>query len=357
MAYIEKRTSADGKVSYRAQIRIKGVPTINETFPTKRLAESWAKKTEIEIKEGKHFRTAESKKHTVAELIDRYIKSILPRKPKSIRKQKAQLLWWKEKIGYRFLSDISPALLREQIDLLAAENIPHREKKKSPSTVVRYMAAFSHALSIACREWEWIESNPMSKVSRPKEPRGRVRFLLPDERIRLLQACKDSECPDLHLIVVLALSTGARQGELLNLKWADIDWEKGRLTFQDTKNGDRRSVYISGVALDLIKKHGTSRSILSPLVFPSKTSPNKPLNFRTAWENALKKAQIENFVFHSCRHSAASELAMSGASLAEIAEILGHRTFAMVRKYSHFAESHTAKVLERMTEKVFGGTA
>lgn len=357
MAFIEKRVSKDGSVSYRAQIRTKGLPSLNETFPTKRLAEAWAKKTEIEIKEGRHFRTAESKKHTVAEMIDRYIESILPKKPKSIRKQRAQLLWWKEKIGFRVLADVTPALLREQIDILASEGAAGRDKPKSPATVVRYMAAFSHSLSIACREWEWIETNPMSKISRPKEPRGRVRFLLPDERRRLLQACKESECLDLHLIVVLALSTGARQGELLNLKWADIDWEKGRLTFQDTKNGDRRSVYITGVALDLMRKHSAARSVLSELVFPSKTNPMKPLNFRTAWENVLEKAQIENFVFHSCRHSAASELAMSGASLAEIAEILGHRTFAMVRKYSHFAESHTAKVLERMNEKVFGGIA
>ncbi|HEY4255051.1 MAG TPA: site-specific integrase [Chlamydiales bacterium] len=247
------------------------------------------------------------------------------------KRQTAQLLWWKSKIGYRVLADLTPALLREMVDLLAAEDVPNRGTKKSPATVVRYMAALSHALSTACREWEWIESNPMSKVSRPKEPRGRVRFLLPDERTRLLQACKESECPELLLITVLALSTGARQGELMNLKWADVDLEKSRVTFHDTKNGDRRSVYVTGMALDLLRTHVSRRATLSPLVFPSKTNLNKPLNFRTAWENALEKSQVKDFVFHSCQYSAASELAMSGASLAEIAEILGHRTYAMVK--------------------------
>lgn len=355
MAYIEKRIAKDGEVSYRAQIRVKGLKTINETFPTKRLAEAWAKKTEIEIKEGKHFRAAESKKHTVADLIDRYLETVMPRKPKSTRKQTSQLLWWKEKIGYRLLADITPALLRQQIDTLASET--SRGKKRGPATTVRYMAALSHAFSIATREWEWMEVNPMTKVSRPKEPRGRLRFLLPEERIRLLQACKESECPELLLLVVLALSTGARQGELLNLKWEDIDFPRRRLTFHETKNGERRSVNITGIGIDLLNKHAAARTTISPLVFPSKTNPAKPLNFRTAWENALEKAQITDFVFHSLRHSAASELAMSGASLAEIAEILGHKTLAMVRRYSHFIESHTTKVLERMTEKVFGGIA
>jgi integrase len=281
----------------------------------------------------------------------------MPRKPKSIRKQTAQLLWWKEKIGYKLLAELTPALLRQQIDLLSSEPVPGRETKRGPATVVRYMAALSHTLSIASREWEWIETNPMLKVSRPKEPRGRLRFLLPEERTRLLQACKESECPELLLLVVLALSTGARQGELLGLKWADVDCEKQRLTFLWTKNEERRSVNVTGIAIDLLRKHAAARTTLSPLVFPSKTDPNKPLNCRTAWENAVEKAQIKEFVFHSLRHSAASELAMSGASLAEIAEILGHKTLAMVRRYSHFVDSHTTKVLERMTEKVFGGIA
>jgi len=359
MAFIEKRNSKDKKKkSYRAQIRLKGLPTtINETFPTKKLALAWARKTETEIKEGRYFKTSESRKRTVAQLIDRYIESILPRKPRSIKKQTAQLLWWKGKIGHRVLAEVTPALLRETIDLLAAEETPRKTKKKSPATIVRYMAAFSHALSIATREWEWIESNPMSKVSRPKEPRGRVRFLLSDERERLLQACKESECPELHLITVLALSTGARQSELLNLTWENVQLEKARVIFQDTKNGDRRGVYVTGPALELLKKHAADRTSLSPLVFPSKTDPSKPLNFRTAWENAVEKSGVKDFVFHSCRHSAASELAMSGATLAEIAEILGHRTYAMVKKYSHFIENHSVKVLERMTEKVFGSGA
>jgi len=79
------------------------------------------------------------------------------------------------------------------------------------------------------------------------------------------------------------------------------------------------------------------------------------MDLRTPWENALKAAEITDFRWHDLRHSFASELAMSGATLAEIAEAMGHKTLAMVKRYSHLTEGHISKVVERMTTKVFGG--
>ena len=100
-----------------------------------------------------------------------------------------------------------------------------------------------------------------------------------------------------------------------------------------------------------------------PYVFPSKkvTKNNKtgeymyqPIDIRTAWENALLKARIENFRFHDLRHSAASYLAMNGASLAEIADVLGHKTLQMVKRYAHLSETHTSSVVKKMNDKIFG---
>ena len=90
------------------------------------------------------------------------------------------------------------------------------------------------------------------------------------------------------------------------------------------------------------------------IVFPSPNNPTQSINIRTAWETAIKRAKIENFRFHDLRHSTASYLAMNGASLLEIAEILGHKTLQMVKRYSHLSEEHKADVLERMNKKVFG---
>ena len=102
----------------------------------------------------------------------------------------------------------------------------------------------------------------MSKVRKPKEPRGRVRFLTEDERERLFAACKVSRSRYLYLIVVLAISTGARRGELLSLRWPDVDLKRNTLTFHETKNGERRAVPCTGHALDLLKQHAEGRRLI-----------------------------------------------------------------------------------------------
>jgi integrase len=193
----------------------------------------------------------------------------------------------------------------------------------------------------------------MRKVTKPSESRGRVRFLSDEERKCLLNACKESPNPHLHIVVVLALSTGMRQAEIMNLKWADVDLQKGRIILHETKNGERRVVHIKGLALQLLEGLDRKRRIDTPMLFPGR-EPRKPIDLRFPWERALKASRIENFRFHDLRHSAASYLAMNGASLAEIAEVLGHKTLAMVKRYAHLSETHTAGVVASMNERIFG---
>ncbi len=215
------------------------------------------------------------------------------------------------------------------------------------------MAALSHAFSIAMKEWEWIEDSPISRVSKPKEPRGRVRFLDDDERKRLLESCKESTNSYLHTIVVIALSTGMRISEILNLEWQNVDLDKGRVILYETKNGDIRQVAITGHALELLKAHNKFRRLDTNLLFPGKF-PKKPIDIRSAWNAAIKRAEIQDFRFQDLRHCCASYLAENSASLAEIAEVLGHKTLAMVKRYAHISDNHTAGVLEKMNQKIFG---
>jgi integrase len=219
--------------------------------------------------------------------------------------------------------------------------------------VVRYLAVLSHVFTIAVKEYGWVDDNPFRKVVKPKEPRGRVRFLDKIERERLLEACRGSHNPHLYLIVILALSTGMRQSEILNLLWRDVDLERARIVLHETKNGERRVVPLAGHALELLKKYREQSSHLS-LLFPRPTNPLRSLDLRSSWEYALHKAQIFDFKFHDLRHTAASYLAMNGASLAEIAEILGHKTLQMVKRYAHHSEAHTAGVVSRMNQEIFG---
>lgn len=351
MAYIEERTDSKGQKRYRAQIKLKGFPAQNATFERKTDAREWAKRTESAMKEGRHFKTMESKKHTVGEMIDRYKKNVLPTKGSHQPNQKIQLEYWKKRIGTYTLADCTPALIAQCRDELLEEKTRLGEKR-SPATVNRYLAALSHCFTIAMKEWGWVDDNPLRKVTKPKEPRGRIRFLSDDERLRLLKACKESPNTLLYPIVVIALSTGARLGEILSLTWNQIDLKRGTITFFETKNNQIRVVPLVEHAADVVRDMNKIRRIDTDLLFPGQDT-QKPIDIRHPWEVALKKAKIENYRFHDNRHSAASYLAMSGATLAEIAEILGHKTLQMVKRYAHLSESHTSKVVAKMNKQIF----
>jgi integrase len=355
MASIRKRTRSDGTTSYRVDVRLKGFPPQRATFKRLTDAKKWGGQTEAAIREGRYFKTTEARKHTVDDAINRYKDSVLPTK-KDGKKQEAQLDWWAGEIGPYTLADVSPALLAEARDKLVQD--------RAPATVVRYLAALSHVFTVAMREWGWLDDNPMRKVTKPKEPRGRVRFLSEDEtgprgetiegeRTQLLKACEESSNPYLKTIVVLALSTGMRQGEILNLRWPDVDLNSGRIVLHETKNGERRVVPLLGHARELLKELSKIRRLDTDLLFPGR-NPQKPVFIRTPWLEAVKAAGIEDLKFHDLRHSAASYMLMSGASLGEIAELLGHKTLQMVKRYSHLSESHAAGVVGRMNERIFG---
>ncbi len=343
MASIEKRTNKKGKTTYRVKVRMRG-RSATETFDRLTDAKIWAKQTEAAISEQRLAGT-QARKYTIAQLVDRFIENELHDK-KSARDTKRQLTWWKDQIGDYKLADVTPELLRECRDKL--------KLKRSAATVNRYQAALSSAFTLAVKEWSWLEYNIMSKVKKSKEPRGRVRFLSDPERLALLKSCKESDSKHLYPIVVLALSTGMRQGEILGLAWDMVDIKSGRITLHDTKNNESRGVPVTGIALDLLRNHAKVRRLDTVLVFPGRKG-DKPVDIRSAWLTALYNAKIEDFRFHDLRHTAASYLAMSGATLAEIAEILGHKTLAMVKRYSHFSTDHVSGVISKLDDRMFGG--
>lgn len=291
-------------------------------------------------------------------MVNRYIKDVFPTKPKSKKRQRQNLEWWRDRLGAYLLADITPALIVECRDeLLAGQTI--RNKQRSPATVVRYMSALSHAFTIAVNEWQWIDDTPMRKVKKPVESRGRVRFLDDNERAKLLAVCKESPNKMLYVCVVLSLATGMRQAELMGLKWQDVDLKNGVAILHETKNGERRRVPLSDYALELLKEYRGNVIQFNDkaLLFPSPTKPQQPIDLRKSWLNALAKAEIENFHWHDLRHCTASYLAMNNASLAEIAEVLGHKTLSMVKRYAHLSDGHVSNVVASMNHKIFGGMA
>ena len=359
MATIEKRRCADGAWQYRVKIRVKGAPAESASFQRLTDARRWAQSTESAIREGRYFKTAEAKKRTLAEAIDRYLKEVLPHKAKGGANQTAQLTWWRKQVGAYALADITTTLIGECRDRLLQDPICPKAKpdddspsrRRSPATVVRYLAALSHVLSVAMKEWGWLEGNPVAKVRKPKEARGRERFLNDGERQHLLDAVEKTSRP-LYVVVVLALSTGMRRGEILSLSWSQVDFMRRRITLHKTKNGELRAVPLVGLAHELVMQLAKVRKIDCDLVFSGEVV-GRPFCIQKPWYAALRVAGIENFRFHDLRHSAASYMAMNGASMLDIATVLGHKTLSMVKRYSHLSDEHTQRIVEAMNERIF----
>jgi integrase len=203
----------------------------------------------------------------------------------------------------------------------------------------------------AVREYHWLTANPVRRVSKPKEPDGIVRYLSDEERERLLKACRASEYGELELIVMLAITTGMRKGEILGLRWPDVDLKRAQAVLQKTKNREKRAVPLVPRVITLLQAHAKVRRLDSDLIFQGTGKLDHWFG------RALEEAKIEDFRFHDLRHTAASYLAMSGATLLEIGAVLGHKTAAMTKRYAHLANAHTSAVVQRMAEKFLGSGA
>jgi integrase len=349
MASIEKRLDKDGKPHYRAKVRLKGSPPQSMTFTRLRDARHWVQSTESAIRDGRYVNTPEARRRTVSQMLDKYEIQVVPQK-KSQKTQSGMLAWWRTALGHYTLADIRPALIADFRDQLLKETTS-RGSQRSPATARKYLALLSHVFTVAVKEWGWIESNPVIKVTKPKEPRGRVRFLEDPERQALLEACRSSSNPYLYPVVLLAISTGMRRGEIMSLKWGDIKFADGVIIIHESKNDERRSVPLATSAKLALQRLSKIRRIDTGLLFPSKQNPTKPIDLRKAWETARSDSGVKDFRFHDLRHCTASYLAMNGATQLEIAEVLGHKTLQMVKRYSHLSKPHTHSVMASMTDR------
>ncbi len=338
---------------FRVQVRLRGFPAQSAVFERKTDARAWAQSIEASMREGRYFTVNEQKRHTVAELIDHRLAWIGAKRAHALKQQTVLLNWWKSRIGVFTLARLTPPLIAQCRDKLLAENIGTEAapKHRAPATANRSLAALSSACTYAVKELEWLPNNPVTRVSKESEPGGRVRYLSDTEREALLVACRKSELRELYLIVLLALTTGMRRGEVIGLKWADIDQRRSSIVLHKTKNKERRSVPIVSIVQEALHNHAKVRRLDCELVFPG--PGDKPVHFDAYWRDALAIAKIKDFRFHDLRHTAASYLAMSGATTPEIAAVLGHKTLQMVKRYAHLSDQHVGAVIERMNKKYF----
>lgn len=350
MASVYKRKDQDGKsTGWRAVVRIKGHPSVCNHFERKQKADDWAAEVEREIKLGKFQFNQHKQQHTFTDLIERYQSDGALEHIRSVEDVIRHLEYWKTRLGDYALVHLTTDLLGQERQFFASTPT-NKNTQRTPSTVNRYMASLSAILSYAV-QLRWIDENPCFRLNKLKEASGRDRVLSPDEISRLLVSCQESKSPYLYCLVLMSLTTGARQGELLGLEWRDVDLENKVAHLKETKNGRPRSISLPDPLIEELKALHQARNPSKPLVFASKTAFGR-IDIKKAWKEALKRAEIKDCRAHDMRHTFCTMAAAQGASNLELATAMGHRTLTMLQRYTHLDVQVTKKFSKNISKQI-----
>jgi integrase len=208
--------------------------------------------------------------------------------------------------------------------------VTHRSGVVSPASITKELNVLKHLMGLAV-EWELIPTNTAHGVKPPRVPAGRVRYLQPTELRTVLEACPEWLRP----IAALAAATGMRRGEILGLRWMDVDSSGGRIMLPQTKNGEGRIVYLNTLAKDALRAALRNNSKSTERIFTGDSVT--PENVSLAFLRACRAVKISDFRFHDLRHTAASWMRMKGADIHTVALILGHKDLRMAARYQHLS--------------------
>ena len=280
--------------------------------------------------------------NTFAELVKEYTPyAKINKSASTVEREKYTRRILLRSFGKKKLSEIT----RKDVDTHAQQ----RRRELAPGSINRELSLLKNMLDMAV-EWGCLESNPARKVKQLKEPPGRIKWLNDSELERLLDACKLSTNPILYQIVLTALNTGMRKGELQRLTWDDIDFERRIITVKQSKNNETRYIQISKGLLPVLKGLLLERPH-SHYVF-SKTNGTAYGNWRRSFETVCKQAGIKDFHFHDLRHCFGSYLGMAGYNSYTIMALMGHKTPAMSARYTHISEVQLRAAVDEIGAKV-----
>lgn len=214
-----------------------------------------------------------------------------------------------------------------------------------PSTVNREIVLLKHQFNLAIA-WGKATSNPMKGLKLFREENYPERILTRDEITRLLAACSDYSRP----IVMTALHTGMRKGEILGLKWGQVDLENRVITILFSKSGRVRKIPINSVLLEVLK--GLKRKATGEYVFTCVRTKAPAGKIQTAWLTAIRKSGIIRFRFHDLRHNFATHLVASGVDLVTVKELLGHADIKMTMRYAHSAPESKVQAVATLEKSI-----
>lgn len=316
MAAIDQR----GKNSWRARVRLPGFGTKSRTFDTKEQAEVWAERIERELRGGHDTIPNIRAEPTLAEALERYEREITPDK-KGKEQESRRIGAWRA----RELAGLKLSHLTTQH--FVAFRDERKKAGRAGNTVRLDLSLISNVFTIARKEWGMpYLKNPIADMRQPKVARGRDRRLSGEELKRFEAAIDSCYNRTIPAIIRFALETAARKGELLALAWDDIDLARRVMILRDTKNTEDRYVPLTEAALKVLTQLSRDQS---GRVFPTTTDA-----ITAAWRRMLHRARISNFRFHDLRHEATSRLFERGLTVMEVQRITGHKTLAMLLRYT-----------------------
>jgi len=288
---------------------------IQESFKTdnRKLAEKLYAKVLTDIVEGRYFETTKAKTIKFQEMTDKYLKEHAH--SRDTLTVKTLMMFFS---GYMIAQITTKAI---------AEYRNMRLKSVKPATVYQELALLRRMFNVAIKEWEWCKDNPVSRLSFSVGNRNaRERWLSMEEEKLLLEKATN---PDwLRSLLTVALHTGMRRGEILDLRWQNVDLLKRLIRVVKSKNGEKRSIPMSNTLFNLFK--GMNVRDISGRVFPISKS-----SLRHAFDKVVEKVNLEDFRFHDLRHSFATRLVQNGVDLYKVKELLGHKTVTMTMRYAH----------------------
>ena len=326
MASIRKR---DDK--WQARVHRKNHNPVVKSFNTKADAVKWSRNIESQLDLG-----TLAPKQTMPRLrpmLERYVAEVTPtKKGESQERYRANQLM-KTKLADLFMDKITGEVVAKYRD--------QRLTEVSNNTVRLELAFLSVVFEQSRKEWGMAVSNPVRQIRMPKPGKPRTRRLEAGEEEALLSACAASGAHYLHSFVVLAIETGMRFGELAGVLWKHVDLDKRTIYLPDTKNGEARTVPLSTRAVTAIQ--------ILPRSISGRLFTAKPGSVRSAFLIAIQKAKacshegmFQNLRFHDLRHEAVTRLFEKGLNTFEVGSISGHKTLAMLQRYTHIRANDLA---------------